>query len=151
MPDKTAIRQAAAFAAVIAMRIILGGYFIISALVKIKDPKAFAFAIRDYQIIGDPWTTMAALGLPWIELFAGVGVVVRRLYAGSLVVISGMLVVFIIALASLVARNMDIECGCGVRDATPMQAIIEDFIFLAIAIALGVIEYVSSRRKTLSR
>lgn len=149
MPDKTAIRQAAAFAGVIALRIILGGYFILSGLYKIQYPGDFALEILKYRIVGDPWIALMALSLPWLELFAGVGVVVHRLYAGSLLMISGMLVVFIIALGSLIARNMDNEeCGCGFLETTPALGIARNLVLLTIAVVLGVIDFFASRRKT---
>ncbi|MFT5467716.1 MAG: putative oxidoreductase [Verrucomicrobiales bacterium] len=147
MPEKFPLRRGLSIAGLIVLRIILGGYFILAALSKIKDPQTFALQIRDYQILGDPWPTVFAVGLPWLELFAGIGIVIHRLYAGSLTVITGLLVAFMIALASLVARNITIDCSCGVRESTPAEALLIDSGLLAIAIALAVIEFCATRRK----
>lgn len=132
MENKTAVKQAASFALELGARIILGGYFIFYALPKLKDPRLFALNIGDYQLVSDPIPTMMSVGLPWLELLVGVAVIVRRLYVGSLTVLVGMLAMFIVALISVLARNMDIECGCGGGRSIGEQ-LIHDIVLVAIA------------------
>lgn len=123
------------------LRLGLGGFFIYAALPKIIGPTVFAIQISNYQILGDPWPSVMALSLPWLELFVGIGVCVRKLYAGSLTMILGMLVVFMIALTSLIVRNLDVECGCTGGPGTAGEALVRDAVLLGMAIGLTVIEW----------
>lgn len=125
----------------LALRLGLGGFFIYAALPKILGPTGFAIQISNYQIVGDPWPSILAVSLPWLELFVGIGVCVRRLYLGSLTTILGMLVVFMIALTSLIVRNLDVECGCTGGAGTAGEALVRDAVLLGMAVALFVIEF----------
>ena len=100
----------------------LGGFFIFAALPKIADPTLFALQIGDYQLLSDPWPTVMAVSMPWLELLVGVAIVVRKLYLGSLLTVIGMLVAFMIALSTLIVRNLDVECGCFGSGGTAPEA-----------------------------
>lgn len=95
-----------------ALRLVLGGIFLWAGVLKAKDPMVFAEQIRGYQLIGDPLVAATALALPWLEILTGLGVMVRRLYLGSLLILAGMLTVFAVALGSAWIRGLDITCGC---------------------------------------
>jgi putative oxidoreductase len=94
------------------MRVILAGWFLYAGILKILDPIRFAEDIRNYQLVQDPVPAAVALTLPWLEVFAALGVLTGILYRGSLVTIGGMLLVFIAAIASAWSRGLDISCGC---------------------------------------
>ncbi len=118
-------------------RVILGTVFIYASIYKILDPAGFAQSIWYYHMVPGNLINLMALIMPWVELLAGVALVVGVGYRGSLLLITLMTVVFVAALISAVARNLSIDCGCfkaaagGERSAR--NALIQDGV-MAIAI-----------------
>lgn len=96
------------------MRLLLGGTFLAAGFFKAKDPGLFALDIRNFELIGDPWVAVLALTLPWLELITGLGVAIRLpwIYRGSLLILAGTLLAFILALAISWMRGLEITCGC---------------------------------------
>ncbi|MDA0348255.1 MAG: DoxX family membrane protein [Verrucomicrobia bacterium] len=93
-------------------RLILGVFFIVAGLLKIKDPKALTAAIETYQVLPYSISVLMALFLPWLELLAGIGVAFRKLYKGSLLILGLLLLMFVIALTQGWVRGLDVTCGC---------------------------------------
>ena len=97
-----------------------GALFLWSGVGKIKDPVAFAEAVRNYQLIGDPYAAVAALFIPWVEVFAAIGVMTDRFRKGSAAILTVSLLVFTAAIVIAWMRGLDITCGC-FGDETPMN------------------------------
>ncbi len=117
---------------------IFGGVFIFSGFVKVRDPQLFLMQIRGFHLLGDPFAAWLALGLPWLEIFCGVAVVIGFLRRGGLLLLGLSLVVFIIVLAFAWGRGLDIECGCfgnAVKTSLRMELLI-DLVLLALCIWL---------------
>jgi putative oxidoreductase len=91
---------------------LIGALFIYAGITKILDPVGFARDIDNYKML--PWPAAVALGfyLPWLEILCGIALIVRRLYQGSLVILTGSTVLFIVASIIAKARGLDISCGC---------------------------------------
>ncbi len=103
----------AAKVALLLVRLLVGGVFVYAGAPKTWETQDFARDIQHYSII--PWSDLVillAVYLPWVELFAGLAVVFRRLYLGGLIAIVGMMLIFTGALTSAWARGLDIKCGC---------------------------------------
>jgi uncharacterized membrane protein YphA (DoxX/SURF4 family) len=96
----------------LAVRLLLGGIFIFAAVDKIAEPDAFAKSISNYHLIPTVLLNIMALTMPWIELLAGVLLVLGIRLRASSAIISGMLVVFLIAIISAILRGYNIDCGC---------------------------------------
>ena len=95
------------------LRLGLGGFFVYASLDKIWDPAAFAKIVYQWQVVGPVASNLAAVTLPWIELLAGLLLVAGVWKRESALVIGLLLVVFLVAAASVMARGIDIEnCGC---------------------------------------
>lgn len=96
------------------MRLLLGGTFLASGFLKVKDPGLFAMDVRNFELIGDPWVAVVAVTLPCLELLTGLGVVarLRQIYRGSLLILAASLTVFILAFVISWARGLEISCGC---------------------------------------
>ncbi len=94
------------------LRILYGLVWLWAGVAKFKDPTAFSLAIRNFDLIGDPWVAAAALFLPPLECVAAFAVIFRRGAAGGLAILWGALLVFTVAIAVSWARGLDIECGC---------------------------------------
>lgn len=93
-------------------RLLIGGMFIVASFYKIIEPASFARSILYYHMVPGSLVNLMALVLPWLELLIGVGLIVGYTYRGSVWWANILMVVFIAALASTIARNLDIECGC---------------------------------------
>ena len=95
------------------LRLLLGAFFIYASLDKIWSPAAFAKIVYQWQVVGPVASNLVAVTLPWIELVAGLLLVAGVWKRESALVIALMLVVFIVAAGSVMARGIDVEnCGC---------------------------------------
>ncbi len=103
-----------------------------------QDPRSThgaPIAVRSYDILPISITNLFALVLAWAEFCTGVllilGVFTRQAAGGLLL----MLVMFVAALAAVVARGMAIDCGCFTSDggsSVNIVLIIKD-ILMAVA------------------
>lgn len=93
-------------------RTALGLVLLVAALGKIGDPAAFAGQVENYRLAPLWSVNLIAMSLPWIELLAGLALVLGvRPRAGAVVALLCM-AVFTVAVGSAWARGLDFECGC---------------------------------------
>ena len=94
------------------VRIALGLLFVFAGATKAYDPGAFAIEIHRYNLI--PWFpgALASIYLPWLEILLGVLLILKRFERGALLLITGLLILFTLALASATYRGLGIDCGC---------------------------------------
>jgi putative oxidoreductase len=92
--------------------LVLGGVFIYAGAIKALDPIRFAYDIDNYKTL--PWFMSVRLGfyLPWLEIFCGLAVTLRRLYRGGLSILCTLLSIFLCATVAAKTRGLDITCGC---------------------------------------
>lgn len=93
-------------------RIAIGLVFVIAALGKIGDLNWFAQELHNYRLTPS-WSEHAlAMTMPWIELVAGLALVLGvRARAGAALALV-MMLVFTVAVAAAWARGLDFRCGC---------------------------------------
>jgi putative oxidoreductase len=95
------------------LRLLLGGFFVFASLDKIASPAAFARIVYQWQVIGPVPSNLVAVTLPWIELVAGLLLIAGVWRRESALVIALLLVVFLVAAGSVMARGIDVaNCGC---------------------------------------
>jgi putative oxidoreductase len=94
------------------LRLVLGAVFAFASTDKILNPSLFARSVMDYRLLPLSLVIPLAVLLPWTELIAGVLLIVGWLRRGSAAVILILLAVFMVAIASALARGIDIACGC---------------------------------------
>ena len=118
------------------VRWLLAGIFVWAGGVKLLDPVAFAVLIDSYGIVPDALLMPVAVGLPLLEVVAGIGLALD--IRGSLPVISGLLAVFIAILLYGIHMGLDVDCGCfGPEDSESRayhglrQALYRDFAMAA--------------------
>lgn len=119
-------------------RLLLGGVFVWAGAVKALDVTAFAGQVAAYQLLPYAWNYAVAAALPYVELLAGVLLLCNlRVKAAALLVVS-LNGLFIVVLVSVLARGLNIDCGCFGPDAgtTPLQALGRDVVLLALAGAI---------------
>jgi uncharacterized membrane protein YphA (DoxX/SURF4 family) len=92
------------------LRLALAGVFIYAGLIKLLDPRAFAHTIAQYDLLPDGLLPLAAVGLPALELLAGIGLAFE--VRGSLTLMAVLLLIFSVILGYAVWHNLDIDCGC---------------------------------------
>ena len=96
----------------IRVQIALGALFVAAALPKIIDPPSFAHMIYNYRILPAGLINISALTMPWLELLAGLALILGIWVRPARWIIGAMLVVFIIAISINLARGNAIDCGC---------------------------------------
>jgi uncharacterized membrane protein YphA (DoxX/SURF4 family) len=120
----------------LACRLLLGGVFVYASIDKILHPAEFAKIVYNYQILPVVASNLLAMALPWLELFAGLALLVGVLRAEGSLVLSALLVVFIVALSVNLVRGVDIDCGCltlgEAGRSISLITIVED-VFLLVA------------------
>ena len=106
---------------VILLRVSLGVYFVYSGGLKIfvVGFDDFVDAVGNYQIVGAPWDAVAGYLLPWVELCAGLALVLGWAFRGAALLVVAMLVVFNVALALAWSSGLEINCGCYAKSAEP--------------------------------
>ena len=97
-------------------RLMVGALFIYAASGKIFDPMKFAEEVRAYELAPILTTNAIAITLPWLELFAGVLLVIGLWRAEARLIIFLMMVAFTFGKISVEVRGMDIDCGCWSSD-----------------------------------
>ena len=102
-----------------ALRLGLAGIFIYAGLIKLLDPRAFAHVIAQYDLFPEALLPLVAVGLPALELLAGVGLIFE--VRGSLTLIAVFLLIFLVILGYAVWHNLDIDCGCFTADELDAQ------------------------------
>ncbi len=91
-------------------RMALALMFVMAGVFKLIDPKDFARVLSHYDAIPEPLLPLIAIGLPMLELVAGVGLMFD--VKGSLAVISGLLAAFVLALGYGIVTDTQVDCGC---------------------------------------
>jgi len=97
-------------------RIFLGGLFIAAGLDKITDVQAFANSILQYKVVGQLLSMCTATILPSLELLCGLSLIIGFYPRGCELLMTVMLVVFTMLIASALYRGLDISCGCFSQD-----------------------------------
>jgi len=93
--------------------------FLYAGAVKLLGPRAFARVISGYGLVPDEWLVLVAVGLPVLEVLAGVGLLFD--VRGSLPAVSGMLVLFLGVLGFGILNQLDVDCGCFSPDELQAQ------------------------------
>ena len=98
----------------IALRALMGGWFAYSGAVKIfgSGLEAFAGDVANYRILLDPWNLVLAWFLAWLEVVAGIAVLLGVMRRGGLWAMLGMTGLFLFGIGQGWARGLDISCGC---------------------------------------
>ncbi len=98
------------------VRLALGGIFVFAAWNKIHNPQAFAFAIKGFKVF-DPAThghliISAAYTLPWVEMIAGVLLILGLRSRAAALTLLLTLLVFIGGLLHVITSGIDADCSC---------------------------------------
>ena len=98
--------------AVLLARLLVGGVFVYAGWLKAAEPGVFIRDIWNFQLVPEDWAYWLAAYLPYLEIIVGLALVTGMQRCGAHVVLGVMLTVFLVALVSAAARDLDVNCGC---------------------------------------
>jgi uncharacterized membrane protein YphA (DoxX/SURF4 family) len=117
-------------------RLALALVFVYAGAVKMQDVVTFAGHVAAYQILPYALNYLVAATLPYIEFLAGLMLLLNVRVRPALVAVCGMTLVFMAALVSVLARGLEIDCGCfdpgGGQDVTAAAALLRDIGLVAL-------------------
>src|SRR5581483_3866509 len=88
------------------LRLFLGGFYLVAGAVKVVDPGKFAEAVANYRMVPHPLINVMAITLPWVEITAGVLLILGVWFKASTWLINCMTLMFIAAISTAVARGL---------------------------------------------
>lgn len=108
----------------LALRLGLAALFLVAGALKLGDPTRFAIEITNYRLL-PALAPYLAVTLPPVEIVLGLALVVMPLpwRRGALVGLGALLVMFTIAVAQVVGRGINVDCGCFGGASGPVTAI----------------------------
>lgn len=128
----------------------LAGVFIVACIHKIGDPHGFALQVATYQILPLFLVNLQAIILPWVELAAGVLLIIGLWTRPAALVTIGMNLMFIAAIALALSADLHLQCGCfssaQAGDDMSVGLIYRDAAFLVVG---AILVYVKPDRLTL--
>jgi rhodanese-related sulfurtransferase len=140
-----------------AIQLLLGVIFIISASSKLLHADKLLVILEAYRILPVQLLPFAAACMPWIELLSGIALVTRVWGQSGALVVAGMNVFFIPALAYrafLMAHQLgispfgvDFDCGCGLGENFAWVLILRDVGFFLMAISILIRSVLFAHRK----
>ena len=128
------------------IRLGLGVIFVWAGLAKLFDLEAFADIISAYELVPEGLLVPVAIGLPVLELVAGLGLVFD--VRGSLSVTFGLLVMFAFVLWFGILKDLDIDCGCFSADELAEHGTLRTALYRDLWMIVGALYLFWWRRAT---
>lgn len=107
-----------------ACRLILSAIFALAAAGGLEHPKTFMRSVADYQILPSGLVPLAAATIPGVEMLAALVLLAaallpprlpgrwRAAVEGAELIVSALLVVYTVGIASALLRGFKMDCGC---------------------------------------
>jgi putative oxidoreductase len=93
-------------------RLALAAVFLWAGFAKAWNPQEFGLEIARYRMVPHHLINALAIMLPWIEIVAGLLLVVGLWVRAAALLCTGMMVMFVAAIVVALQRGLDISCGC---------------------------------------
>ncbi len=126
--------------AVLVLRVVIGGIFIVAGAGKVGHPADFAAQIAGFQLVPRGVIAPMAIVLPYLEILLGGYLVLGLFTRAAAWCAVALLALFDAAIASAVVRGMTVSCGCfGPTDktVTTWAEVARDAIFVVLAIVIA--------------
>ena len=125
----------------LAARWVLGLTFIYASYHKILAPADFAKIVYGYDLFPNGAINLIAIGLPFIELLAGLALILGIYPRSAVLIINGMLAAFILALTINLIRGHEFDCGCfSAKEAgyfsSAGSTLVRDIIYLLLGLQI---------------
>ena len=130
----------------LAARWILGITFIYSCYHKVIAPAYFAKIIYGYYLFPDWSINLIAIILPFLELFAGLALVLGIYPRSAALIVNALLLMFIIALSINLIRGQEFDCGCFSpynpdANLPPLNLLFRDIIMFAASVFIFIFNF----------
>lgn len=117
-------------------RLAFGAMFLAAAWPKFTDPEGFAMMVAQYQMLPEFSVHLFSVWLPALEVVTGLALLFAPWERESVALLGLMMMMFIVALAQALARDLGIACGCfdikGATDAGESWfALLRDIVLMA--------------------
>lgn len=93
-------------------RLVVGGVWIAAGALKLTDPLASVQAVRAYELLPTSLVEPVGYVLPALEVVVGAALVLGVMTRGAAAISAVLFVAFIVGIASVWSRGMEIDCGC---------------------------------------
>jgi putative oxidoreductase len=120
------------------LEVLLGGLFLYAGVQKHLHAYEFAEAVLAYQLLPQSLVGATAAALPWVEIAAGLCLVVGFKRRSCLILLAWLVGGFLVVILITLARGLNIDCGCGLffQRQVGLGAVAEDAALLCWAAAL---------------
>ena len=138
----------------LAARWILGVTFIYASYHKIISPAEFASIVYGYDLFPEIFIHLIAFVIPFIDLVAGFALIIGLYPRSAAIIINGLLLAFITALAINLIRGHEFDCGCFSAAqsgyvSSPGVTLLRDVIYFVLGMQIVLFE--GTRRSCLGR
>ncbi|OPY68785.1 MAG: Methylamine utilization protein MauE [Syntrophorhabdaceae bacterium PtaU1.Bin034] len=136
------------------VRIALALVFVYAGSVKLADPKAFARIISHYDLVPESLLPVVAIGLPAIEVLAGLALIFDL--SPGLYGVSGLLLFFVAVLGYGILNDLNVDCGCfGTEELAERKGLVHafyrDLVFIGGVIFLYWSRFARDQKRLLNR
>jgi uncharacterized membrane protein YphA (DoxX/SURF4 family) len=96
------------------LSVVMGAWFVYAGGLKIFSSglDKFAVDIGNYKLVGEGMAVAAAYLVAWVEVVAGLCLMLGMLKKGAWLAMLGLVVAFSVSVGSAWWRGLDISCGC---------------------------------------
>lgn len=120
-------------------RVYLGVVFFMACIHKIGHPEVFALDVASYQFLPTELVNLFAIIVPWLEAVVAIMLIVGFRVRAAALLVALLMVAFMIALGSALAKGLEMSCGCfaaGVGEEDPISAMtmLRDSVWLVLAL-----------------
>lgn len=141
-------------AGLLAARWVIGGLFLFSGAAKLGwleplqsidllvplasqgiDPANFAASVKGFRILHNDLIPFVTFLIPWLEVVAAGALLLGLATRGAARLIASLLVLFCLAMLSVIVRGIDVECTCFGKflgGAVGWMSILRNLVILAI-------------------
>ena len=122
------------------VRVYVGLLFISASWHKIMDPGTFALDVATYQLLPLWAINGFALILPWVELLAGIMLVLGLRTRAAALLVMCMMLSFTLALMWALHLGLDMTCGCfasqaaATDDPISWHTMVRDLVWFLLAL-----------------
>ena len=138
----------------LAVRWILGITFIYASFHKIISPGDFAKIVYGYGLFPEMFINLIAIIIPFLELVAGVALIIGFYPRSAAIIINALLLAFITVLAINLIRGHEFDCGCFSVEqsgyaSSPKVTLVRDVIYFVFG--MQIVLFKGNRRSAFGR
>jgi uncharacterized membrane protein YphA (DoxX/SURF4 family) len=96
----------------LAIRLLAAGIWLVAGISKLFELEHFRSEVAAFKLLPHALVTPFAYGLPFVETFVGLYLLLGLLVAPAAIVTCVLMTAFLIAQAQAWARGLSLDCGC---------------------------------------